>query len=224
MSTENTEKRIEIAQRILALLKLAKDQGATRAEAETAAAMAAKLALKYAVSESDLAAVAPADAKMGTNSPKTFKRQRWTDAICHAVSKMFGVVWTYSTHFRDVEFHGQALDAELAAASADQLATRLRVALKQTGYKDAKEKRSWLFGAGHGVWMAVIDTHRQARTSTDSQALVVIDQKLAKANRFVNELMPDIKEARFRESDLDSSIVREGYAHGRTIELRKALA
>lgn len=212
----------KIKERIAKLLRLARDAGATSAEAENALAKARAMMLEHGLAEED---TVEAQLKIITGDLYD-QDSKWKIIAASAVAKLMGVV--HLTRGERCYFVGRQDLVDAAGLTytyvLEQIEAKYKLALKalgQHGKLDSKSRgelrKTFKQAAAQAVLNKVWDITRQQVSS--ERALVIIDQAKAAAEEFVQEQIKPKKGRQLRAISTGLG-TGAGYAAGRSIKLQ----
>ncbi len=210
----------KIKERIAKLLRLARDAGATSAEAENALSKARAMMLEHGLAEED---TVEAQLKIITGDLYD-QDSKWKIIAASAAAKLMGVV--HLTRGERCYFVGRQDLVDAAGLTYDyilgQIEEKYKLALKVLkGSLDQRTRgelrKTFKQAAAQAVLNKVWDITRQQ--VSNERALVIIDQAKAAAEEFVAEQIKPKKGRQLRAISQGLG-TGAGYAAGRSIKLQ----
>lgn len=212
----------KIKERIAKLLRLARDAGATSAEAENALSKARAMMLEHGLAEAD---TVEAELKIIT-SDLLDQDSKWKIIVACAVAKLMGVVSL--TRGEQCYFVGRQDLIDAAGLTylyvLEQIEAKYKLALTELGKHGTLDKRTrgeLRKTFKQAAAQAVLDKVWQitAQQVSSERALVIIDQAAAAAREFVDEQIKPKKGRALRAISTGLG-TGAGYDAGRSIKLQ----
>lgn len=210
---------------IRSLLAKTIENGCTSEEAAAAAAKAAELMMKYNV-------------EVGTDEPEPMimrdamanMRHPWVRSLCVAVGNMYSVFPLMTHDWKSIRFYGEKSAVELAKYTLLQMVARVKEDALNTfkrNYGSTTGQQAiynrWVMSYGIGFSKAVNAAVQQSQKyvgANDPNALIVLNQKVAKAQEMVSAPMRDVG---YRSTAIYRGAYDAGYEAGSGYNSRKAL-
>ncbi len=221
-----------ILKRIQKLLALAKDKGASPAEAESAMAMAQRLMTKYKI---EMANISDDSTKSGIRHEEFFSRKGALNPADNCIINILlrfyrvRVLITHEFGNRGMMLVGTPEDIEIAKYVHGYLRTVFFDCWNT--YKKVNpraDRNSYYRGLSYGIIEKLEEAEAQAKSEESETAcknyeIVLVNTKEA-INNYINEIFGSrVKNERSRRISSDSSSYHAGFAKGTTVSINQAI-
>lgn len=224
-----------IAEKIRKLLALAEGEGTTPAEAAAAAARAAELMERYRIDQATLTDHVDPETPHYDDQPlaRMPKRRAWATLLVCLLGKLNGCAVVAETERRRIDRRQVGpVSLRLVGRSSDMQVVRYLYTYLEREIERLYDKQlasgmpkrwgpAYKLGAAEAVYLRLEQAQKAARKGAPSTAIVLVDQRLADADRVLGEIPEHRMKGRVDKAAEKARAV--GQRHGYAIPLHDGM-